>query len=59
MMSTEVPLYVFDVFMLLQNGPVGGPLYYGSLSAARRNCGSQCQSLVKRKGTIYSKLIQV
>ena len=29
------------------------------LPAALRNCGSQCQSLVKRKGTIYSKVTQV
>ena len=27
-------------------------LYYGLLPTDLRNCGSQCQSLVKRKGTI-------
>ena len=30
-----------------------------SLPVTSINCGSQCQSLVKRKGTIYSKVIQV
>ena len=30
-----------------------------TLPATLRNYGSQCQSLVKRKGTIYSKVIQV
>ena len=36
-------------------------LYYGSSCppSGVRNCGSPCQSLVKRKGTIYSKVIQV
>ena len=46
----------------------GGPRYCDQnkpfprefiLPAALRNCGSQCQSLVKRKETIYSKVIQV
>ena len=33
-------------------------LYGSSLPATSRNCGSQCHSLVKSKGTIYLKVIE-
>ena len=41
--------------------PICSGLNYSGfcLLAADMNCGSQCQSLVKRKGIIYSKVIQV
>ena len=54
----------FQIRILLQNQTRSPGLFFFFLPwfFARHhrvgNCGSQCQSLVKRKGTIYSKAIQ-
>ena len=45
---TKISLFPWGLSVLGSSCPLPG-----------RNCGSQCQSLVKRKGTIYSKVIQV